>query len=683
MQLTDLKGIGPATVDKLGQMGLNTVLDLLFHLPLRYEDKTRLSPMGEVKPFQSALIQGEITKSFVMQGKKPILVCEVSDDSGFIQLKFFNFYYSQKIKMQPGKTLRAYGEVNNSLHGLDMIHPEFWLDDAIPCLADSLTPIYPKTEGMQQARLQKAVAQAVDLLRQGHLVLQELLPPDWLASQHLPDLKTALIYVHAPPPDADVAQLLNQIHPTQNRLKIEEMVSHFLALYQLRQRLQLQKAPSLHTTAESWQQFLKQLPFTLTAAQTRVIKEIENDLAKPVPMQRLVQGDVGSGKTVVAAAAINTAIEAGKQAVLMAPTSILAEQHFLTLSELFSGRKLAFLTGRLKADERRQQLELIAGDAEVIIGTHALFQKEVVYRDLALVIIDEQHRFGVHQRLQLKNKGRQNQTLPHNLIMTATPIPRTLAQVAYANLDVSVIDELPPNRKEVNTVLLDNRKMPQLAERIMAACSRGEQAYWVCTLVEESEHLRAKAATDTYVELGDWFPELTIGLIHGRLANDEKQQVMQAFKRGELQLLVATTVIEVGVDVPNASLMVIENAERLGLSQLHQLRGRVGRGERQSHCVLMYQAPLSQNAHTRLTTMRDSNDGFEIAQTDLKLRGPGEILGTRQKGAMQFRFANLETDKDLFDQAKELAADMLKNNNQHVGLLIERWQKDAATLAKV
>lgn len=683
LSLSDLSGIGPAAVDKLKQLNIETVMDLLFHMPLRYEDKTRVTPVAETRALTAALIEGEVTKSFVIQGKRPILVCELADDSGAMQLKFFNFYYSQKIKMRAGKRIRAYGEVHLGLHGAEMIHPEFWLDKDIPPLSERLTAIYPKTDGLQQKRLQNAVLQALEHMQAGQLELAELLPGEWLASSNLPSLSKALQVVHQPPPEVDMALLMNGRHPSQQRLKTEEMVSHFLALQAIRAQRQQHRAPSLVLKDAQQQHFLARLPFELTGAQQRVIKEISTDLAKNSPMQRLIQGDVGSGKTAVAAGAIEHAILAGKQAVLMAPTSILAEQHRVTLAEFFPDQDIAFLSGRLKATERREQLAKIADSADLIIGTHALFQEDVVYRDLALVIIDEQHRFGVHQRLSLKNKGADAQTLPHTLIMTATPIPRTLAQVAYANLDVSVIDELPPNRQSINTTLLDNNKMPQLAERIDVACQRGEQAYWVCTLVEESEHLRAKAAEGTFEELKDWFPNLRIGLVHGRLKDDEKTTVMTDFKAGKIQLLVATTVIEVGVDVPNATLMVIENAERLGLSQLHQLRGRVGRGSRQSHCVLMYQAPLSQNAQTRLSTMRDTNDGFEIAKTDLKLRGPGEILGTRQKGAMEFRLVNLETDKDLFKQAKALAEAMQKTHPENCQELIHRWQRQAETLSKV
>ncbi len=688
MELTQLKGIGKTTAEKLHTLGINDVMDLLFHLPLRYEDKTCITAIEDLLGFSHAQVEGEIVKSYVTQGRRPILVVEIDDGTAFMQLKFFNFYYSQKIKMRAGLRIRAYGEIKHGMYGMEIIHPEFSLGEKQPALAESLTPVYPKSEGISQKLLQKSTAQAVQLLKFGEFDLSELLPTDWLNKQNMPSLIDALLYVHRPPPDADVMQLLNQTHPAQQRLKIEEILAHFLAMHQARTAIQQQTAPALPVSQKQNQTLLSRLPFELTGAQARVIKEIQADMSCSYPMQRLVQGDVGSGKTVVAALAMQAALVHGKQVVMMAPTEILAEQHLVTLKGYFADKKVVFLSGKIKGRPRTEALAEIGGDADVIIGTHALFQSDVEYRDLALVIIDEQHRFGVHQRLMLKNKGQGQkglgrETLPHSLIMTATPIPRTLAQIAYANLDVSVIDELPPNRKVINTVLLDNSKMPQLALRIRNACSNGEQAYWVCTLIEESEHMRSKAAQDTFEELQNQFPDLEVGLIHGRLKSDDKQEVMDRFKANDIQLLVATTVIEVGVDVPNASLMVIENAERLGLSQLHQLRGRVGRGNRQSHCVLMYQAPLSENAQIRLQTMRETNDGFKIAQQDLKLRGPGEILGTRQKGSMEFRLSNPEQDAQLFKLAKTMAADLMQSNPKVCDLIIKRWQKQAQTLAKV
>lgn len=682
MTLEQLKGVGQASVEKFNQLGIHEITDLLFHLPLRYEDKTRITDIADAQGFQYAQIEGVITNRYVTQGNRPILVVEVADDTSSIQLKFFNFYYSQKLKMKPDLRIRAYGEVRWGMQGKEIIHPEFELSPKTK-LADSLTAIYPKTEGLSQKLIQKAMVQCMALLKQGDLKLSELLPDKWLSAQDLPSLEQALVQVHTPAPDSDLKALIDNRHPGQQRLKLEEMLAHFLALHQVKTQAQTHPAPKLAITHDAEKQLIDLLPFSLTEAQHRVIKEIHQDMAQAVPMQRLVQGDVGSGKTVVAAMAIQAALSHGKQSVMMAPTEILAEQHHLGLQAFFNPDQMVYLSGSIKGQARIEALEKIAGTAEVIIGTHALFQQDVMYRDLALVVVDEQHRFGVHQRLALKQKGAVTGMVPHNLIMTATPIPRTLAQVAYANLDISVIDELPPGRKAINTVLLSNDKMPQLAERIQQACADGEQAYWVCTLIEESENLRAKAAEDTYHELQEWFPEMKIGLVHGRLKGDEKKQIMAEFKSNRIQLLVATTVIEVGVDVPNASLMVIDNAERLGLSQLHQLRGRVGRGNRQSHCVLMYQGPLSQNAQTRLQTMRNSNDGFEIARQDLKLRGPGEILGTAQKGSMAFRLSDPEQDVELFQTAKDLADLMLKEHPEQCKQLTQRWHRKGQELAKV
>lgn len=679
MELQQLQGIGKTTAEKLSQLGINSVTDLLFHLPLRYEDKTKITPIDQLEHSTHAQIEGQISGSYITQGKRPILVVNVSDQTATIQLKFFNFYYSQKLKMKNGIKIRAYGEVRFGTYGTEMIHPEFERQ-AQSQLPERLTAIYPKTEGINQKTLQKATQQAIKLMQKDALDLTELLPQQWLKQSQLPTLQQALSTVHTPPKDTDIQALLNGTHPSQQRLKLEEMLAHFLTLHQIRSQNQRQTATPLPLPEQQKQQFLKQLPFQLTNAQQRVIAEIHHDLSQNHPMQRLLQGDVGSGKTIVAALAIQAAWHNHQQAVLMAPTEILAEQHLNSLQPYFATEQIAYLTGSIKGKPRQQVLQQIATTAKLIIGTHALFQNDVEYNNLSLIIIDEQHRFGVHQRLALKQKAK---ITPHNLIMTATPIPRTLAQIAYANLDISTIDELPPNRKTINTIVLSNDKMPQLAERIKTACGNGEQAYWVCTLIEESENLRAKAAEHTYAELQQAFPQLNIGLIHGRLNAEQKNHIMQQFKSGKTQLLVATTVIEVGVDVPNASLMVIENAERLGLSQLHQLRGRVGRGNRQSHCVLMYQAPLSQTAQIRLQTMRNSNDGFEIARQDLQLRGPGEILGTKQKGSIEFRLSNPEQDAKLFQTAKQLAQEMLKNHPQNCHQLTQRWHQNARQLAKV
>jgi ATP-dependent DNA helicase RecG len=684
VQLTRLKGIGEALAGKFASLGIDRVQDLLFHLPIRYEDRTRIQPMNQLAFDQPVLVQGQVVRSYTTTTRRPMLVCEISDGSGTIALKFFHFFRSQQVRMRPGATLRVYGEARYSLPLPEMIHPEYQhIGTRPPPLAESLTPVYPKTEGLSQKAVQTAVAQAMQLLEQGALPLTDYLAESGLLPADMPALHPALQLIHRPPPDVDVAALLAATHPAQQRLVLEEITAHFLAMQKLRQRLQSQPAPRLRLPTTDWQAFQARLPFALTAAQQRVISEILDDLVKGYPMQRLVQGDVGSGKTVVAAAAMLAAAASSRQAALMAPTELLAEQHAATLANWFGKDKLVFLSASLNAPQRRQALQRIASGVPLVVGTHSLFQDEVAFADLGLVIVDEQHRFGVHQRLALRSKGQQGDQVPHQLIMTATPIPRTLAQTAYANLDVSVIDELPAGRQPVTTVVLSNEKMPQVAERIRAACARGEQAYWVCTLIDESEMLRARAASDTAAQLAEQFPDLRVGLVHGRMKSDEKNAVMQSFKAGEIDLLVATTVIEVGVDVPNASLMVIENAERLGLSQLHQLRGRVGRGNRHSHCVLMYQPPLGETARQRLDTLRRSHDGFEIARVDLQLRGPGEVLGTRQKGALQFRLADLERDAARFEQARKLAPKLLRQHPQLADRLIQRWLPRSIELARI
>ncbi len=684
MQLSDLKGVGPATAVKLKQLGLLEALDVLFHLPLRYEDRTRLTPLAELQPGQPAQVEVAVVKCYTTRGRRSMMICELSDGETLLSAKFFHYFHSQKAAFRPGRRVRLFGDFTRGLFGLECVHPEYrFLDGSEAQLDDALRPIYPKTEGLSQKLLQNIAAQALDALLDGSLHLPELLPEAALSELHLPDLQSALVQVHRPEPGADTRALVAGDHPAQQRLMLEEVLAHLLTMAKVRARQDRRRAQPLHADAGLMQAFTQALPFELTAAQQRVNAEIQADLQRARPMQRLVQGDVGSGKTVVAAMAMHAVRACGRQAVMMAPTEILAEQHLHSLLQWFEADEVVFLSGAVKGVARREALKRIAEGCAVAVGTHALFQDEVEFNDLALVVIDEQHRFGVHQRLAIKQKGRQGALHPHTLIMTATPIPRTLAQLAYANLDLSVIDELPPGRVPVNTVLLSNSKMPELAERIRDACARGEQAYWVCTLIEESDKLRASAAADTARDLADMFPDLRIGLVHGQLKASEKKSVMAHFKSGAIDLLVATTVIEVGVDVPNASLMVIENAERLGLSQLHQLRGRVGRGRRHSHCVLMYQAPLGEIARQRLETMRNTTDGFEIARMDLKLRGPGEILGTRQKGEIGFRLANIETHPELIEQARTLAECMRREHPQACDALIRRWNREAEKLAAV
>jgi ATP-dependent DNA helicase RecG len=678
-----LRGVGPQLAGKLHKLGLHSIQDLLFHLPLRYIDRTKITAIGGIQPLTEVVIEGEIRACDVVYGRRRSLVCRIQDHSGIITLRFFHFNQAQQQSLQAGTKLRCFGEVRRGKAGLEMYHPEYQhLNQAKPpALAETLTPIYPATEGVTQQRIRDLCAQALQRLDTHQL--EDWLPAD-IGNQTLSySLVDALRLLHNPPPGTALNLLAEGEHPAQQRLAAEELIAHNLSLLRLRQKIQQQAAPTLAPNEEANKRFLEQLPFTLTSAQQRVAAEISADISQPIPMLRLVQGDVGSGKTVVAALAAIQAIANGMQAALMAPTEILAEQHRVNFETWFRplGIRIAWLTGKLKGKGREVQLGAIAdGSAQIIIGTHALFQEGVEFHNLGLTIIDEQHRFGVHQRLALRKKGANldadPQSLgstPHQLIMTATPIPRTLAMSAYADLDCSVIDELPPGRKPVETVVLSNLRRNDVIERVRASCASGRQAYWVCTLIEESDVLEAQAAEATAQELQLLLSELSIALIHGRLKPKEKVQIMQAFKDGEINLLVATTVIEVGVDVPNASLMIIENAERLGLSQLHQLRGRVGRGSQSSHCVLLYQPPISGNSAARLKIMRETNDGFKIAEKDLEIRGPGEVLGTRQTGDMQLHIADLQRDAHLLPEVKEIALQLLHNHADNVDPLIARW----------
>ncbi|ALP51699.1 ATP-dependent DNA helicase RecG [Candidatus Tenderia electrophaga] len=678
--LTTLKGVGPRVAERLEKLGLRRVEDLLFHLPYRYQDRTRVVPIGALRPGEEAVVEGEIQADDIKFGKRRSLLCRLGDGSGSLLLRFFHFNASQRAALARGKRLRCYGEVRRGPAMLEMVHPEYHLIDAeaqAPMEAH-LTPIYPTTEGMAQKSLRQLIEQALQLLRQGRVA--DHLPPELLEEYHLPSLRHALLEMHQPAPHTPVAELLEGEHPARQRLALEELLAQHLSLRQLRHKVQQYSAPPLAPPGHLRQRLIDALPFALTGAQTRVMQEIDADLARPHPMQRLVQGDVGSGKTVVAAAAAAQAIEAGYQVAVMAPTELLAEQHRRNFTAWLEplGLTSAWLSGKSGAKQRRENLALLAeGKAALAVGTHALFQDEVMFDRLGLVIVDEQHRFGVHQRLALREKGSRNGSVPHQLIMTATPIPRTLAMTAYADLDSSVIDELPPGRTPVETVAICDERRDEVVARVHRACvGERRQAYWVCTLIEESEALQCQAAEDTAALLTEALPELRIGLVHGRMKAAEKARVMAGFKAGELQLLVATTVIEVGVDVPNASLMIIENAERLGLAQLHQLRGRVGRGSVSSSCVLMYHKPLSQQGRARLAALRETNDGFEIARRDLALRGPGELLGTRQSGMLRLRVADLERDRDLLPDVARLATALLQRWPQHVAPLIQRWLGD-------
>ena len=633
--LTVLKGVGPALAKKLEKLGLHRVEDLLFLLPLRYEDRTQLVKIGALAAGARCLVSGEVLLAeTAYRGRRNLLV-RVSDGSGQLTLRFFHFSRQQQAQFQNGVHVTCFGEVRRGTAGFEMIHPEYRVlrESQGAAMSDSLTPIYPATEGVQQGRLRNLTDQALRAMHDDPPA--ELLPESVTAKLGMPSLAEAIHYLHRPPPDADIELMQAGKHPCQQRLAFEELLAHYLSLRSLRVLAETDDAIALVDGSEQVSGFIGDLPFTLTGAQQRVVDEILGDLSQPHPMMRLIQGDVGSGKTVVAAIACLKAISCGVQAAIMAPTEILAEQHWRNFSDWFGplGIEPAWLSGSQKAAARRESLESIAhGRAQLIVGTHALFQEGVEFSRLALVVIDEQHRFGVHQRMALRDKGVGTEGHPHQLVMTATPIPRTLAMAAYADLDTSVIDELPPGRQPVSTIAVPDTRRGEIVERVRAACASGQQAYWVCPLIEESEVLDYQAAEASYQVLTEALPELRVGLVHGRMRSAEKERGMQAFKEGLIQVLVATTVIEVGVDVPNASLMIIENAERMGLSQLHQLRGRVGRGAAQSHCVLLYKPPLGRIAKERLAVLRDTNDGFVVAQRDLELRGPGELLGTRQTG---------------------------------------------------
>ncbi|AZM97803.1 ATP-dependent DNA helicase RecG [Vreelandella venusta] len=679
--VSSLKGVGEALALKLARLGIDCVSDLLFHLPLRYQDRTRLTPIGLLRAGSEAVIEGEVTACDVVKGRRRSLLVRVRDGSGILSLRFFHFSPAQQQQMRPGVTVRAFGEARAGATGLEIYHPEYRLSGGNDTpVEEYFTPIYPTTEGLHQTRLRALTQQALTLLQRSPELLPDVIPDALRQRFRLPGLHASLQLLHQPPPDVDLEQLAHGHHPATRRLALEELLAHQLSLREVRLRIQADGAPSLPSGRSLQTRFLAQLPFALTGAQRRVLEEISLDLARPAPMLRLVQGDVGSGKTVVAAMAALSALAGNCQAAMMAPTEILAEQHYRAFKAWFEplGIEVAWLAGKLKGKARLDAKAAIAdGRARMVVGTHALFQSDVHFQCLGLAIIDEQHRFGVHQRLALREKGEAGGLTPHQLIMTATPIPRTLAMSAYADLDVSVIDELPPGRTPVKTVVVSDERRPEVVERIRNACSDGRQAYWVCTLIEESEVLQCQAAEVTRDELTQALPELAIGLIHGRMKASEKVAVMEAFKTGELDLLVATTVIEVGVDVPNASLMIIENPERLGLSQLHQLRGRVGRGSTESFCVLLYHPPLSKSSRERLGVMRETTDGFRIAEKDLEIRGPGEVLGTRQTGLAQMKIADLERDADQLERVTALAQ-ALQGNAEVTAVLVRRWLGEAA-----
>ncbi|WP_439869761.1 ATP-dependent DNA helicase RecG [Pseudomonas syringae] len=685
VSVTALKGVGEAMAEKLAKVGLETLQDVLFHLPLRYQDRTRIVPIGALRPGQDAVIEGVVSGADVVMGKRRSLLVRLGDGTGVVSLRFYHFSNAQKESMKRGTHLRCFGEARPGASGLEIYHPEYRAitgDEPAP-VEQTLTPIYPTTEGLTQQRLRQLCQQSLAML--GPRSLPDWLPEELARDYQLAPLDDAIRYLHHPPADADGEELALGHHWAQHRLAFEELLTHQLSQQRLRESLRSQRAPALPVAKKLPKQFLANLGFAPTGAQQRVGKEVAYDLSQPEPMLRLIQGDVGSGKTVVAALAALQALEAGYQVALMAPTEILAEQHYINFQRWLEplGVGVAWLAGKLKGKARVASLEQIAGGTPMVVGTHALFQDEVQFKNLALVIIDEQHRFGVQQRLALRKKGVGGLMCPHQLIMTATPIPRTLAMSAYADLDTSILDELPPGRTPVNTVLVADSRRLEVVERVRAACAEGRQAYWVCTLIEESEELTCKAAETTYEELSSALGDVRVGLIHGRMKPAEKAAIMAEFKQGALQLLVATTVIEVGVDVPNSSLMIIENPERLGLAQLHQLRGRVGRGSAVSHCVLLYHPPLSQIGRQRLGIMRETNDGFVIAEKDLELRGPGEMLGTRQTGLLQFKVADLMRDADLLPAVRDAAQALLERWPQHVSPLLDRWLRHGQQYGQV
>ena len=669
ISIGELKGIGPAQSQKLSRLNLYTLQDLMLHLPHRYEDRTRVTPIVYLAPDHGAVIEGDVVHTQIQFGRRRSLIVTLRDETGQIAIRFFHFSKAQQKSLEHHRRIRCYGVPRRGATGLEFYHPQYTNALEEP-LAKTLTPVYPITEGVSQNLLLKIIQQGLkrpDLA----LGLPSLLPnPDY------PDLMDCLKYVHAPPQDADVPRLMTGLDPHQRALALEELTAHQLGLVKLKSQLSQRQAPALVADPALVTALNERLGFQLTQAQHRVIEEINQDLGKATPMLRLVQGDVGSGKTVVAAMAALVALTAGHQVALMAPTEILAEQHNRSFSDWLVplGFAPVLLTGSMKASLKKQHLaDLESGSIRLLIGTHALFQEGVLFERLGLIIIDEQHRFGVNQRMALRDKGRNNQTTPHQLIMTATPIPRTLTMTLYASMDCSVIDELPPGRSPVQTSVLANAKREAVMTRLEAACQMGAQAYWVCTLIEASEVLNAQAAEAVLAELSAALPSIHIALIHGRMSNPEKSAIMARFKAGEIQILVATTVIEVGVDVPNANFMVIENSERLGLTQLHQLRGRVGRGEQQSYCLLLYQPPLGPLSKQRLAVLRDSQDGFYIAEQDLAIRGPGDILGERQSGEIVFKIADLGRDGDLLPTANLLANRIAQSSEATTQALMKRW----------
>ncbi|WP_446811631.1 ATP-dependent DNA helicase RecG [Methylomonas sp. 2BW1-5-20] len=675
--VTTLTGIGSQSAARLEKLGIHTLQDLLFHLPLRYQDRSRIVPISHLLPGMTTLVCGTVEFTDSIQRGRPSVICRIADDSGSLSIRFFHFTVQQSQQLKPGTLIGCFGEIRYGYNGLEMVHPEYKIVSAAEQLLETtLTPVYPLTEGISQSTLRKAIKQALTLCLASDSAITDWLPNNLLAAHDYPSLNDALQTLHNPPPHLSAEIISGGSLPALKRLVFEEFLAHHLALLQGKLAYKSWQSPVFEINTSAKQAFLQGLPFQLTGAQQRVSAEIESDCRKAQPMLRLVQGDVGSGKTVVAALASLLALNSGYQVAIMAPTELLAEQHFRNFSLWFTetGHQVLFLTGQLKGKARQATLDALTnGSANIVIGTHALFQDSVHFHKLGLIVIDEQHRFGVHQRLALREKGQHGGLRPHQLIMTATPIPRTLAMLQYSDLDISIIDELPPGRKPIATSVISSERRKEVIGRIEHWVAQQRQAYWVCTLIEESEVLQCEAAEKTAAYLCQALPNVRVGLVHGRMKAAEKDAVMQAFKDRECDLLVATTVIEVGVDVPNAGLMIIENPERLGLSQLHQLRGRVGRGDQDSYCLLLYQSPLSQAGKQRLAILKESNDGFVIAEKDLELRGPGEVMGTRQTGQIQFKIADLSRDSDLLELIPAAAQLIHRHHPDAIQPLIQRW----------
>lgn len=678
--VTVLRGVGEKLKLKLSEIGIHSLEDLLFHFPLRYQDRTRITPIGGAPDQRDVVVEGAVIAAAVTMGRRRTLLVKVEDATGVLTIRFFHFRQSQVAQFRQGLPIQLYGTARRIAGQLEMIHPEYRLGAAATLVEDALTPVYPTVSGLGQRTWRNLCQQALKMLHNA--------PPADLLAGIIDDditLHEAIAFLHNPPHTAALSEIQQGLHPAQLRLAREELIAHQLTVQGVRDRERRHSAPRITGYSPLSGQFLKNLPFSPTSAQERVAEELVVDMAQSTPMLRLVQGDVGSGKTLVAARAILDAVAAGYQVAFMAPTELLAEQHFQTLDAWFSPLELSvsWLSGRIKGKARATILEQLAsGTVTILVGTHALFQDEVVFRRLGLIVVDEQHRFGVHQRLHLAAKGVDGGH-PHQLALTATPIPRSLAMVAYGDLDCSVIDELPPGRTPVTTTLIENDRREAVVRRVGAACVDGRQAYWVCTAIEESDVLDLEAAEATKDYLAESLPDVRIGMVHGRMKADEKAAVMADFKSGAIQLLVATTVIEVGVDVPKASLMIIDNAERLGLAQLHQLRGRVGRGADESHCLLLYRQPLSETARERLQVMQQTHDGFVIAEADLRIRGPGELLGTRQTGLAQFRVACLPEHEPLLTEAQAIASRLYTQDAPRAKALIARWAGPRADFARV